>query len=124
MSLEGSMAEREGFEPPVAFRLRLISSQVHSTGLCHLSACKSPSAIEWQPQPTLPLRVFGAPHRHKAEEPHRIAGFSPLECGRQRRRWTFVAGEFSPYGKPNRGPLKFTGKALDVAMPAPVPAMS
>ena len=31
------MAEREGFEPPVAFRLRLISSQVHSTGLCHLS---------------------------------------------------------------------------------------
>src|SRR5580698_8481368 len=32
------MAEREGFEPPVAFRLRLISSQVHSTGLCQLSA--------------------------------------------------------------------------------------
>src|ERR1700742_5314354 len=34
---EKYMAEREGFEPPVAFRLRLISSQVHSTGLCHLS---------------------------------------------------------------------------------------
>jgi hypothetical protein len=32
------MAEREGFEPPIAFRLCLISSQVHSTGLCHLSA--------------------------------------------------------------------------------------
>ncbi len=32
------MAESEGFEPPVAFRLRLISSQVHSTGLCQLSA--------------------------------------------------------------------------------------
>ena len=31
------MAEREGFEPPIAFRLCLISSQVHSTGLCHLS---------------------------------------------------------------------------------------
>ena len=31
------MAESEGFEPPVAFRLRLISSQVHSTGLCQLS---------------------------------------------------------------------------------------
>ena len=31
------MAEREGFEPPVAFRLRLISSQVRSTGLRHLS---------------------------------------------------------------------------------------
>src|ERR1035441_3109651 len=35
------MAEREGFEPPVALRLRLISSQVHSTGLCHLSALLS-----------------------------------------------------------------------------------
>jgi hypothetical protein len=33
------MAEREGFEPPIALRLCLISSQVHSTGLCHLSAC-------------------------------------------------------------------------------------
>ena len=33
------MAEREGFEPPIALRLCLISSQVHSTGLCHLSVC-------------------------------------------------------------------------------------
>jgi hypothetical protein len=32
------MAEREGFEPPVPVKVRLISSQVHSTGLCHLSA--------------------------------------------------------------------------------------
>ena len=32
-----NMAEREGFEPPIALRLCLISSQVHSTGLCHLS---------------------------------------------------------------------------------------
>jgi hypothetical protein len=32
------MAEREGFEPPIDLRLCLISSQVHSTGLCHLSA--------------------------------------------------------------------------------------
>jgi hypothetical protein len=32
------MAERGGFEPPIALRLCLISSQVHSTGLCHLSA--------------------------------------------------------------------------------------
>ena len=31
------LAEREGFEPPIAFRLWLISSQLHSTGLCHLS---------------------------------------------------------------------------------------
>jgi integrase len=29
----GKMAEREGFEPPVAFRLRLLSKQVHSTTL-------------------------------------------------------------------------------------------
>ena len=32
------MAEREGFEPPIALRLWLISSQLHSTGLCHLSS--------------------------------------------------------------------------------------
>jgi hypothetical protein len=32
------VAEREGFEPPIDLRLCLISSQVHSTGLCHLSA--------------------------------------------------------------------------------------
>ena len=32
------MAESEGFEPPIALRLCLISSQVHSTGLCQLSA--------------------------------------------------------------------------------------
>ncbi len=36
------MAEREGFEPPIALRLCLISSQVHSTGLCHLSASTRP----------------------------------------------------------------------------------
>ena len=35
---ERPLAEREGFEPPVPLRVRLISSQVHSTGLCHLSA--------------------------------------------------------------------------------------
>jgi hypothetical protein len=32
-----NLAERGGFEPPIALRLCLISSQVHSTGLCHLS---------------------------------------------------------------------------------------
>lgn len=31
------VAESEGFEPPIALRLCLISSQVHSTGLCQLS---------------------------------------------------------------------------------------
>jgi hypothetical protein len=34
------MAEREGFEPPIPVKVCLISSQVHSTGLCHLSTCK------------------------------------------------------------------------------------
>ena len=38
MFLEGVLAEREGFEPPIPLRVCLISSQVHSTGLCHLSA--------------------------------------------------------------------------------------
>jgi hypothetical protein len=33
----GSMAEREGFEPPIPVKVWLISSQLHSTGLCHLS---------------------------------------------------------------------------------------
>ena len=31
------MAESEGFEPPIDLRLCLISSQVHSAGLCQLS---------------------------------------------------------------------------------------
>jgi hypothetical protein len=37
------MAESEGFEPPIALRLWLISSQLHSTGLCQLSALVSRS---------------------------------------------------------------------------------
>jgi hypothetical protein len=36
--MQDAMAEREGFEPPIALRLCLISSQVRSTGLRHLSA--------------------------------------------------------------------------------------
>ncbi len=35
---KGKVAESEGFEPPIALRLCLISSQVHSTGLCQLSS--------------------------------------------------------------------------------------
>ena len=44
------MAEREGFEPPIALRLCLISSQVHSTGLYHLSAfglSDRPFGVAW-----------------------------------------------------------------------------
>ncbi len=37
MALEGFVAEREGFEPPIPVKVWLISSQLHSTGLCHLS---------------------------------------------------------------------------------------
>ena len=36
------MAEREGFEPPIPVKVWLISSQLHSTGLCHLSAAADP----------------------------------------------------------------------------------
>lgn len=57
--IKALMAESEGFEPPVAFRLRLISSQVHSTGLCHLSvlsidARRGPAGLRDRP-------VFGFP---------------------------------------------------------------
>ena len=48
MNLLCNMAEREGFEPPIALRLCLISSQVHSTGLCHLS-------VRLARQPSIPL---------------------------------------------------------------------
>src|SRR6204780_332272 len=34
---EWFVAERGGFEPPIPLQVCLISSQVHSTGLCHLS---------------------------------------------------------------------------------------
>jgi hypothetical protein len=39
------MAESEGFEPPIALRRCLISSQVHSTGLCQLSVCVHFTAV-------------------------------------------------------------------------------
>jgi hypothetical protein len=41
------MAEREGFEPPIELPLCLISSQVHSTGLCHLSVLFSTTYDQW-----------------------------------------------------------------------------
>ena len=54
--LDAIVAEREGFEPPIPLRVCLISSQVHSTGLCHLSALFTtlyemlwkPSVCYWQ----------------------------------------------------------------------------
>jgi hypothetical protein len=39
------MAEREGFEPPIPVKVWLISSQLHSTGLCHLSAWEPTIAV-------------------------------------------------------------------------------
>jgi hypothetical protein len=38
--IENVMAESEGFEPPIALRLCLISSQVHSTTLPPLRSIK------------------------------------------------------------------------------------
>ena len=35
------LAEGEGFEPPVPLRARMISSHVHSTGLCHPSGAET-----------------------------------------------------------------------------------
>ncbi len=45
------MAESEGFEPPIALRLCLISSQVHSTGLCQLSCSLSLLQRSWLAKP-------------------------------------------------------------------------
>jgi hypothetical protein len=60
------MAESEGFEPPIDLRLCLISSQVHSTGLCQLSALfyfisdhrlaaplMTRNIVTWQPLPKI-----------------------------------------------------------------------
>ncbi len=38
LKLQGIVAEREGFEPPLPVKVNLISSQAPSTGLGHLSA--------------------------------------------------------------------------------------
>ena len=46
-----SLAEREGFEPPVPLRVHLISSQAHSTRLCHLSAEPGKLASRCDPSP-------------------------------------------------------------------------
>jgi hypothetical protein len=51
------LAEREGFEPPIALRLCLISSQVHSTGLCHLSALFTTTYVPVQKSLELLLSV-------------------------------------------------------------------
>src|ERR1700743_1377427 len=52
------MAESEGFEPPIALRLCLISSQVHSTGLCQLSARPMPGNSAPSADLPQPLRVY------------------------------------------------------------------
>jgi hypothetical protein len=44
--LAKGLAEREGFEPPIPVKVWLISSQLHSTGLCHLSAWKPTVAVD------------------------------------------------------------------------------
>jgi hypothetical protein len=47
LNVQEGMAERGRFELPIALRLCLISSQVHSTGLCHLSATKHEDTAQW-----------------------------------------------------------------------------
>jgi hypothetical protein len=82
------MAEREGFEPPIAFRLCLISSQVHSTGLCHLSARepfrmpRRPARAAWSGRP-------GSNRRHSAWE----ADVLPLNYSRH----LFSTGYSEPF---------------------------
>ena len=58
------MAESEGFEPPIALRLCLISSQVHSTGLCQLSVVCLSVTVRYRPFQARPARsqcYFQAP---------------------------------------------------------------
>ncbi len=38
VEIKKGLAESEGFEPPIPVKVWLISSQLHSTGLCQLSA--------------------------------------------------------------------------------------
>ncbi len=45
LKLQGIVAEREGFEPPLPVKVNLISSQAPSTGLGHLSVRKSIACI-------------------------------------------------------------------------------
>jgi hypothetical protein len=81
------MAESEGFEPPVPFRVRLISSQVHSTGLCQLSV-------------VLPAYYFSKFNIAYAKEPEGFA--RPLRSLRQtraRRQRSLPRGPLSRRGK-------------------------
>jgi membrane protein len=51
------VAEREGFEPPIPVKVWLISSQLHSTGLCHLSAFRARACSYGSNLPSAPQRV-------------------------------------------------------------------
>ena len=80
------MAEREGFEPPIPVKVWLISSQLHSTGLCHLSARPLP-ILYHRRRPRAPLRprrtrLIGAPacyHRGMREASHTKPARPPRE---------------------------------------------
>ena len=65
LAINNLLAEREGFEPPLPFRVNLISSQAPSAGLGHLSALvcfrllclkrlKKPSRIAEQSSANIP----------------------------------------------------------------------
>ena len=77
------MAESEGFEPPIALRLCLISSQVHSTGLCQLSTAKQLPHCERSLQPFSVYRrrcIDGNAARfgHRALDVNRFVAIKPI----------------------------------------------
>ena len=72
--IQEAVAEREGFEPPIALRLCLISSQVHSTGLCHLSALFTTIYAPVEKHSQCRLRFRPLARRVRAERIHNTSG--------------------------------------------------
>jgi hypothetical protein len=59
------VAEREGFEPPIPVKVCLISSQVHSTGLCHLSALGHRLKMQPSVRNDAPTTAFQTTKEHR-----------------------------------------------------------
>ncbi len=78
----GCLAESEGFEPPIALRRCLISSQVHSTGLCQLSVLSE--SIE-SCAPWLCVAFMQRSGRSKPSPPSLVAGASQIVSRRTTR---------------------------------------
>ena len=116
------MAEREGFEPPIALRLCLISSQVHSTGLCHLSVFCFVALTRWSWCPPIawwscsrfsPVAdLVTIPRRSTAE-----AWCSGARCAYRMTIWTCHVRAVLQRSADPPGHDKSTGKRVEVAMP-------